>query len=59
MSAASLIANHMNVPYGKIVGEEDVVASFRHGELSASSREANAILAPVKRQEGMGPVIPS
>ncbi|CUB01367.1 MULTISPECIES: hypothetical protein [Comamonas] len=45
MSAASLIANHMNVPYGKIVSEEDVAASFRHGRLSASNLEANAILA--------------
>lgn len=45
MSAAALIANHMNVPYGKIVSEEDVAASFRHGRLSASSLEANAILA--------------
>lgn len=45
MSATSLIANHMNAPYGKIVSEEDVAASFRHGRLSASSSEANAILA--------------
>lgn len=46
MSAAFLIANHMNVPYGQIVSEEDVAESFRHGKLSASSLEANGILAP-------------
>lgn len=47
MSAASLIANHMNAPYGQIVSEADVAASFRHGKLSASSLEANGILAPL------------
>ncbi|MDH1813022.1 hypothetical protein [Comamonas aquatica] len=46
MSAASMIANHMNAPYGKIVSEQDVIASFRYGKLSASSLEANGILAP-------------
>lgn len=46
MSAAFLIANHMNVPYGKIVSEEDVAASFRNGRLSAATRDANGILGP-------------
>lgn len=46
MSGAFLIANHMNVPYGRIVSPSDVVASFRSGRLSASSVTANAILAP-------------
>lgn len=46
MSGASLIANHMNVPYGRIVSPSDVVASFRNGCLSASNETANAILAP-------------
>ena len=46
MSGASLIANHMNVPYERIVSASDVVASFRNGCLSASSRTANGILAP-------------
>lgn len=45
MSGASLIANHMNVPYGPIVSPSDVVASFRNGCLSASNETANAILA--------------
>jgi len=46
MSAATLIATHMNVPYGKIVTEQDVVVSFQAGQLSASSKTANGILAP-------------
>lgn len=45
MSGAFLIANHMNVPYGRIVSASDVVASFRNGCLSASNETANAILA--------------
>lgn len=45
MSGASLIANHMNVPYGRIVSASDVAASFRNGCLSASSHAANGILA--------------
>lgn len=46
MSAASMIATHMNVPYGKIVSEADVIASFRNGKLSAASKDANGILGP-------------
>lgn len=46
MSGASLIANHMNVPYGRIVSASDVAASFRNGCLSASSQTAIEILAP-------------
>ena len=44
MSAASLIATHMNAPYGRIVSAEDVVASFKSGVFAASSKEANDIL---------------
>ncbi len=44
MSAASLIATHMNAPYGKIVSAGDVVASLESGHLSASTKEANGIL---------------
>lgn len=47
MSGASLIANHMNVPYGRIVSAEDVEASFIKGYLAGHSREANGILAPL------------
>lgn len=47
MSAASLIANHMNAPYGKIVSEEDIVASFENGKLSASNESADGILGPL------------
>lgn len=46
MSGASLIANHMNVPYGRIVSPEDVASSFRNGRLSAKNDFANGILAP-------------
>lgn len=46
MSAASLIANHMNAPYGHIVSAGDVAASFVNGFLAGHSNEANGILAP-------------
>ena len=46
MSAASLIANHMNVPYGRIVSAGDVAASFKNGCLAGPSKEVNGILAP-------------
>lgn len=45
MSGASLIANHMNVPYGRIVSAGDVEGSFLKGYLAAHSKEANGILA--------------
>ena len=45
MSAASLIATHMNAPYGRIVSERDVVTSMQCGRLSASNKASNAILA--------------
>ena len=44
MSAASLIACHLNAPYGKIVSAGDVVASLRSGYFAALSEEANGIL---------------
>ncbi|WP_041950044.1 hypothetical protein [Verminephrobacter eiseniae] len=44
MSAASLIATHMNAPYGKLVSAGDVVASLKSGFLAASTQEANGIL---------------
>ena len=44
MSAASLIATHMNAPYGKLVSAEDVAASLKSGSLAASTQEANGIL---------------
>lgn len=46
MSGASLIANHMNVPYGRIVSAGDVAASLQNGYLAGHSKEANGILAP-------------
>ncbi len=46
MSGASLIANHMNVPYGRIVSAGDVAASFINGYLAGHSKEVNGILAP-------------
>ena len=44
MSAASLIATHLNAPYGKVVSAWDVAASLRTGCLSASSKKANSLL---------------
>ena len=44
MSAASLIATHLNAPYGEIVSADDVIASLKSGHLSASTKEANGIL---------------
>ncbi len=45
MSAASLIANHMNAPYGRIITAEDVALSFQVGRLAAHSDKANGLLA--------------
>lgn len=45
MSAASMIATHLNVPYGRIVSAHDVALSLMSGRLSASTKEANAILS--------------
>ena len=45
MSAASLIATHMNAPYGRILSAQDVVASLQSGHLSASTGHANDLLA--------------
>ena len=44
MSAAGLIATHMNAPYGPLIQDADVIASMRNGKLSAASADANAIL---------------
>lgn len=44
MSAAGIIATHMNAPYGPIVTPSDVVNSLRAGKLSAATSQANAIL---------------
>jgi len=45
MSAASMIAVHLNAPYGPIVSEQDVIESLRSGRFSAKSKIANDILA--------------
>lgn len=44
MTAAALIATHLNSPFGSIVANDDVLNSLRAGCLSASSENANAIL---------------
>ena len=44
MTAASMIATHLNAPYGPVVTEHDVAGSLRRGMPSASTPEANAIL---------------
>ena len=43
-SAASMIATHMNVPYGRIVDASDVVKCLLSGRFSAASKEAREIL---------------
>ncbi|CAB5713652.1 Uncharacterised protein [Delftia tsuruhatensis] len=45
MSAASLIATHMNAPYGRVLSAQDVVVSLQQGHLSAACGDANDILA--------------
>lgn len=45
MSAASMIATHLNVPHGRMVSAHDFASSLRSGRLSASTKEANAILS--------------
>lgn len=45
LSAASMIATHLNTPYGKIVCEQDVIDSLRNGHFSATTEPANAILS--------------
>lgn len=47
MTAAALIATHLNAPYGPIVSETDLIDSLKSGEFSASSRAANDILAAI------------
>lgn len=47
MTAAALIATHLNAPYGRIVSETDVIDSLKSGCFSASSRAANDILAAI------------
>ncbi|MFE1574168.1 hypothetical protein ACFIQG_20515 [Comamonas odontotermitis] len=44
MSAAAMIATHLNAPYGPIVTESDVIQTLTIGRLSASSTQANALL---------------
>lgn len=45
MSGSSLIANHINVPYGRIVTAEDVELSLKAGCFEAHSNEALGLLA--------------
>ena len=47
MSAAALIAMHLNAPYGPIVSEKDVIDSLKSGKFSSSSQAANDILAAI------------
>ena len=44
MSAISMIATHMNAPYGAVVTEDDVAQSFAAGRFCAATSEANEIL---------------
>lgn len=45
MSAASMIATHMNVPYGPVVSVQDVESSLRAGRFVCSTEDACCILA--------------
>lgn len=47
MSAAKLIAGHLNAPYGPVVGEEDVVRAIRQGGVAAASAKSQAILSQI------------
>lgn len=42
--AASMIATHLNAPYGPIVSAQDVATSLATGQLSAATEKSNAIL---------------
>lgn len=44
MSAASMIAAHLNVPYGPVVTKDDVVESLRKGTFWAATADAKDIL---------------
>ncbi len=45
MSAASMIATHINVPYGRVVTPNDVEVCLRQGTFCAPTDEANALLS--------------
>lgn len=44
MSIAALIATRLNVPYGDIVSEQDVVNTLKNGDFSASTASAKQLL---------------
>ena len=44
MNASSLIATHLNAPFGAVLDEADVLNSLRNGYLSGQSDRANAVL---------------
>lgn len=41
---ASMIATHMNVPYGKILEPEDIVATLKSGDFVAATKDGNNLL---------------
>lgn len=45
MSAVSMIATHINAPYGPVVTPNDVEVSLRRGVFCAATDEANALLS--------------
>lgn len=45
MSAAALVATHLNAPYGPVVTEGDVVASMRRGDLLGLTEEVKAVMS--------------
>ena len=47
MSAAHMIATHMNSPYGPVVCEQDVVDSLRSGRFQGKGEIAAAILEAI------------
>lgn len=45
LKTTSLVATHLNAPYGPIVAEEDIARSFRAGRVMTRSSKASAIMA--------------
>jgi hypothetical protein len=45
MSAASLIANHLNAPYGRIVTEGDVLSAIRDGSTVGLSDMKSSLIS--------------
>lgn len=47
LKTTSLVATHLNAPYGRIVTEEDLARSLRAGRVLSENKAAQAIIAQV------------